>query len=431
MFLLVILVIFIVLFVAMIFLLHNRSNYHDYNGNKKRRSKKKRKKQTLDTFSDQLNSNNYLSYSDQFNNSYNETLKIVNTVLYDNYDTSDSVSYVENVNSTESYDLSETSENTSADETEMSTESNIDYRGDLYQLCPCISNYVCDHGVCKKPSNDRCIISSECAGESICHKGVCTPKSGEWEIPISDNCKAGLTIINNHIASLNEKGTEFTILPGWLSFENSISLCKSNHPQRKKEEILLLTKEELYRVDTRRYIDNIETIKEAKRPFTRVSTNDNLINYNNTIYLLRGSKIYKMRWVNDNSIKWSHIQTKQLDGIELEDGTSLVRTHKKYHIDNNLMKTIIRNSFANRSLQENQIDNLNNLDIGINITGNIIQIVRDPSNNNELICLNTDGTINRYNPQINSVIPIRGMGKKLIVINNRVWLITDHRCVNI
>jgi hypothetical protein len=292
----------------------------------------------------------------------------------------------------------------------------------LYQLCPCKYKYVCDNGICKKPKGEYCVISSECAGESICHENTCVPKPSEWEIPIDNKCKFGLTIVDGHITLLDSKDT-FVLLPGWIGFEGSISLCPSNHPDKTESEVLVLTKDEIFRVDTEKYIDNVIPVSECKRPFSRLSVNDTLFNYDKNIYLLRGSKIYKLCWVKSDKIKWDHVKTQELDNILLDDGTTLMRNGKKYLVDNTVLKTMIRNSVANKSLVSH-----NHLDIGINITTNIIQIIKDP-NSDHIIFLNKDGTIKRHDCNNNITKPIFGRGKKLLVCNGEIWLITDNRCV--
>lgn len=340
-------------------------------------------------------SNNSPISIDSISDSYNETLRIVNNVLFDNY--------------------SGRQNPYESEERKVSYVNNYRTRGDLYQLCPCVNEYVCDHGICKKPEGKSCVISSECATDSICYKGYCTLKPGEWEIPLNNKCMSGLNIVNNHWAILRED--EFRIPKGWISFENSIGICKSNRKDRSRDELLIITKEKLYIIDGH----DIETIHEEQRPFKRMSIKDRLFNHDNTIYYLRGSRLYKMVWENNHSIKW--VPYKLKSDITLCDGTILIRNKNKYHVSDDILKTIIRNTIIKQSLQS--------VDIDINLTSNIFQIVRDPQQSEVLYCLNKNGTIYRYNYETNKVRTLKGNGRKIVVCNDAICLLTSNRCVKV
>jgi len=355
----------------------------------------------------------YLSYSDQYNDSYHETLRIVNSVLSDEFTDVNRAQYED----IEDSDETNYGKNINIDSEESEIKELQQIKGDIYQQCPCKDGLICDEGVCKKRLNSPCFISSECAGESVCHKGFCATRPGEWEVPISNVCQYGLIVTNNHLSIL--KDDSFKILPYWLLFENTVSICKYDNNR-----IIVITKDKLYLLNTEKYVDNIKIIKESKRPFSHLFNHDRLINHENRIYFIRGSKIYLMKYNIDNSVIWKLDDTIKLNNLKLEDGTTIFKIGKKYVTDDNLLRTIIRNSFADQSLPTGH------LDIGIEMTKNIIQLVKSPDKD-IIVCLNRDNSVIKYNYKTREKVILQGRGKKLIVCNGNIWLITDQRCVSV
>jgi hypothetical protein len=131
-----------------------------------------------------------------------------------------------------------------------------------------------------------------------------------------------------------------------------------------------------------------------------------------------------MKYNIDNSVIWKLDDTIKLNNLKLEDGTTIFKIGKKYVTDDNLLRTIIRNSFADQSLPTGH------LDIGIEMTKNIIQLVKSPDKD-IIVCLNRDNSVIKYNYKTKEKVMLQGRGKKLIVCNGNIWLITDQRCVSV
>ena len=197
------------------------------------------------------------------------------------------------------------------------------------------------------------------------------------------------------------------------------------------DELIIITKEDLYVINQ----GKISPIDEDKRPFKRMSINDRLFKHNEDIYYLRGSKLYKMVWKNctrkTNGIKspdrveWLLYKTKS--DIQLNDGTVLTRTKRKYSVNDDILKTIIRNSIVKQSLNSINLTS----EIDINLTSNIVQLVRDPHKSEILYCLNKDGLVYKYNYEKNKITKLQGNGRKIVVCDEHLWLLSRHRCVKI
>ena len=324
--------------------------------------------------------------------------------------------------------------------------------GELYQLCPCQPDLICHQGVCKKPSHSVCLISSECAGNSICYEGYCTPRPGKWETPINNKCQSGLTIAHDHLVIL--RNNEFVLPPGWMAFENSFSICSGNNMRKKignntgnnKNSWIILSNEELYQVNISDKL-KINVINEISRPFNTLEQNSLLFNYDNDIFFLSGTTLYVMEWLKGSpgnhsmksKVEWINFNQYDDDifsmsedqSIQLEDGTHVIKKSKKYYHNDDYLRTVIRNSLITHSMENHSVgDQSDENHNGISLTKNIKMIVRDPTNDT-LIVLNRDETLYRYDYETGDIFKLRGKGHKLIMCNNEFWLLTNGKCIEL
>jgi len=284
-------------------------------------------------------------------------------------------------------------------------------QGELYQLCPCADGYVCDKGICKRDTNQPCLTSFECAGDSICHDGVCTSKPGEWESPIENLCKKGLEIVDTNLMCLSD--SSFKLVDNLKSIENIIDVCSYNTG------MLIITHDKLYYIKDK----NIKEIDD-NRPFKHLTYKDRMFEQNGDIYLIHREKLYKLVNLN-NVLQWRPYKTRSFDDTTLHDGTQVVRNGKKYTIDNSILKTTLRNSV----ILDGQTNNNFSPYMGLDITSKVKQIISE--NKNSLIYLNEDGTIYRRNYKKHITTLIQGSGHKLIKIGNDVYLISKRKCVKV
>ncbi len=273
----------------------------------------------------------------------------------------------------------------------------FDY-GTLYQACPCYNGYVCDDGICKKDIGQICLVSSECTKDAVCHNGVCMAKPDKWETPLNNICKTGLKIIDRTPLILNKTEDEFVSNMG---MNDVIALCYFNNL------MVVLTIQGLY-------IDGV-MIEEQYRPLNLDRYDGTLLVHNDNLYYLRGDKLYRIEWIEPNKVRWSYYKSKDINTISLSDGSTLVRKHKRYIIDNNSNQTILRNlNIKAMSSNREQIS--------------ADQIIRSPFDNNVIFYL-SNNKVYRYNYVKDQLSIVRGYGKKLIVADNKIWLISDRRCL--
>ncbi len=296
--------------------------------------------------------------------------------------------------------------------------NNIRYTkyNELYKLCHRKSNYICDNGICKKNYGDTCLASADCSSDSVCYHGICVKKPGKWETPVSNKCGLGLQLVNNHLTLLNIKRNKFELLPEWIEFGNSIDICYNMNGN-----LILMTKDKIYDINPVQKYKTV--IREIKRPFKNNRMKDRMFNYNGKIYYLNGTTLYIIIKTN-KTIKYQKYKGTELDNIILEDGTILSRRNKKYYIDNIMLKGMIRN-FLTRKLFNDRITNIGTTNIGTNI----YQIIRSPNNKDILYCLNNDNTVDKYDCFEEKITRIDGYGKKLIVADNKIWLLTINKCI--
>lgn len=320
------------------------------------------------------------------------------------------------------------------------TDHDVSYReprdmgtGDLYQLCPCKGNLICYEGICKKPAYDPCVISSECAGDSICYSNVCTPRPGKWVEPINNKCKSGLTISRNHITLL--RGKEFKLPPGWMAFEKSIGICEVD------ESLLILAEEEMYLVNPSNQPsqNNIQLIRETNRPFNP-TPNDKLFNYDGDVFFLAGKSLYILEWLEKDQVEWvdfnkydddlfvsneaitvQSIKPEQStqNQIHLDDGTYVIKHNNTYSIDDTFLRSIVRNSIATHS----------DTNMSIGMVKDIQMLVRD-TNDDTLVIMNKDKTIYRYDYDNGIITKLKGRGEKIVMCDNKIWLFTNNVCIS-
>lgn len=304
---------------------------------------------------------------------------------------------------------------------------NTEKRDDLYQLCPCSKDYICDHGICKKKTGDNCLVTSECHSDAICYNSVCTLKPSEWETPIDGICKDGLEVLDNNLMLL--RGFKFILVRGFSDLKGVVGMCLWNGM------MIIMTLRGLYRINPKS--GEVTEIPQIQDSFQTQDTSQNktisdgyMFDHQDTVYFLHKSKLYKLISMNspmnhspqEPSVKWVLTQD-NLNGIRTNDGNTLTKKGDKYYLDYTLLRTIIRNVIIKKSVSSG-----NDIETGIDLTGNIEEIVRCPSNPSVLYYRNKSGKVYRYNSVDNKIVRIPSKADRLLVCNNDVWIITKRCC---
>jgi hypothetical protein len=157
----------------------------------------------------------------------------------------------------------------------------------LFDQCPCATGLVCDNGICKLPSYNSCIMSSQCPEDNICFNGTCVPRPSGWEESISTTCTDSMVCVSGHIMKL--QGEKFIIMPNWWILDNIYDIVSSPRPGY----IIVANKQGIWHIPS----DDSSEFSKSKNhrlcdayiyhPIKK------LFYYKNYLHCLSGGKIYK------------------------------------------------------------------------------------------------------------------------------------------
>ena len=266
----------------------------------------------------------------------------------------------------------------------------IEEESDLYGLCPCNFPFVCDEGICKKPINTPCLVSSECESKSVCLEGICLKKGDKWESPTGHICREGLTPIRNGLFQ-----------EGKLIITNCIDIVYL------KNKLIVLTDQSLLVNGDK----NFEVSRPSLNHFVK------MVNLDGILIVYCKKRTYRLDWITPSKIKWSKFKPES--NIALEDNTTLIKVGKTYLIDDSHNKILLRNRYNIRSQIESQEYNIRSeiesQEYNIRSADQVVKY------HQELYWLKNGNLFKEGNR-------MEGNWKKIIVCNNKLWLISNYIC---